>query len=287
MKNKDNKGNKIIGNPTMINTKVEFEGENNIFYCEENITIKNSHLKFRGSNSIIYLSKNSHIYMLNITVHHQCSFYMGKNNYINDSLNVVISEGKNVFIGNDGLFSFGIWIRTADPHLIYDVHTNQRINDSKSVFIGDHVWLGQSTLILKGTKIASGSIIAAGGVVSGKTVLSNAIFGGNPGRYLRKNIYWDETCSHYFTKKETNAHKKLRNKQFIYKESAQEYIPFSTIDGDLLNVKTANEKLKIIMELEHNKNRFAINKIKHDPLKGPKKILKKIKKKIKKIMIEV
>ena len=46
-------------------------------------------------------------------------------------------------------------IRTADPHIIYDIH-RKRINPSKSVFIGDHVWCGQNVLLLKGCRVGSG-----------------------------------------------------------------------------------------------------------------------------------
>lgn len=79
-----------------------------------------------------------------------------------------MSEHKHCFIGDNCMFSFDILIRNSDHHLIYDCENNKRINPTKSVFIGDHVWIGQLVNILKGTRIDSGSIVGASSVVAGK-----------------------------------------------------------------------------------------------------------------------
>ena len=71
------------------------------------------------------------------------------------------------------MFSVGIWLRISDPHLIYDSFTHTRINPTKSIYIGDHVWVGQDVLILKDSYVGSGSILAARTVLSSKIVPSN------------------------------------------------------------------------------------------------------------------
>lgn len=43
---------------------------------------------------------------------------MGKDNFIKKRMTVILSEQRHVFIGDQGMFSVGIWIRNADPHLI-------------------------------------------------------------------------------------------------------------------------------------------------------------------------
>ena len=53
---------------------------------------------------------------------------------------LLLSERKNIIIGDQCLFSHTIWFRNADPHLIYDNITNKRINPTQSIYIGDHVW---------------------------------------------------------------------------------------------------------------------------------------------------
>lgn len=64
-----------------------------------------------------------------------------------------------------------------------------RINNSKSIYIGDHVWIGQNALILKNTQIGSGSIIGAMSLVSHKKVASNCVYAGNPAQKIKENIF--------------------------------------------------------------------------------------------------
>ncbi|MBQ8228931.1 MAG: hypothetical protein IJZ88_07960 [Clostridia bacterium] len=164
--------NKVLGKmPVMNNSSITFNGENNILFCEDNVTLVNCNIVFNGNNSVIYLCSSRHAYKLNVTTNHNSSFYVGRNNYFNGVLNAILSEQKHIFIGDDCLFSFGIWLRVADPHLVYDVAEKKRRNLSKSIFLGDHIWIGQSALILKGTHIHSGSIIGALSVVANKKSL--------------------------------------------------------------------------------------------------------------------
>ena len=81
---------------------------------------------------------------------------------------------------------------------------------SKSIVIGDHVWIGQNSLILKGTYVGSGAIIGANSVVSGKKIGSNSIWAGNPVKELRKGIYWLRTSSKNWGMEETLKYPKSR-----------------------------------------------------------------------------
>jgi len=149
----------------MLNSSIEFRGKSNILFVEDGVVLKNSRIIFNHNNSVVYLSKSRHVYILKCFINNNSVLYFGKDCYFNDTshMNTIISESKNVIVGDEGLFSFGIWLRTADPHLLYDVENRERINQSKSIFIGDHVWIGQQSLILKGTQIGSGSVLGGGG----------------------------------------------------------------------------------------------------------------------------
>lgn len=253
-------GNRFIGElPTMINSSVTFSGNNNIFFCEKNVRLVNSTIKFHADNSIVFLCENRHEYKLSVSVYHNSAFYMGKNNYINGTLNAILSEQKHVFIGNDCLFSSGIWIRNADPHLIYDAESKKRINPTKSIFIGDHVWLGQSVMILKGTQIDSGSIIGAMSVVSGKRIPHNSSWAGNPARNIKENIFWHNPCVHKWTDEKTAENEIFNDDAYIYKHDAGEHIPFAKIDKALTFACGAEEKLVCLQKItaDINKNRFV------------------------------
>ena len=248
---------------SMKNSKIRFTGTNNILYCEPDVHLVNCNLHFDASNSVIYLSSSTHFYKTNITVFNNCSCYIGKDCYFNGVINIICSEETNVFLGRQSIAAFGIWIRTADPHLVYSGDDNKRINPSKSVYIGDHVWIGQNALILKGSQVHSGSIIGAGTVLAGQRIPSNASYVGNPAKQIADNIYWDEKVVHKWTKKETENNKYYQGETpFLFEPVEGETQSFRAIDKALYKSQKAEDKLKYIKSLakKKKKNRFSWKK---------------------------
>lgn len=183
----------------MENSNIFFQGDNNILFIEDGVVLNNARIHFSGSNSLIYLRKSRHKIKVNLQIGQDSLLFVGKDNYFNDTLHISATEWQSVIVGNNCLFSFGIWLRTADPHLVYSTETNQRINHSKPILIGDHVWIGQDSLILKGTQIGSGSIVGGHSVVAGKKLPSNTIYGGNPAKQIRGGAFWLDNCTHTWT----------------------------------------------------------------------------------------
>ncbi len=250
--------NKIIGgeNITFNNSQISFTGRNNVLFCEEGVTLSSSNLKFNGDGCLIYLSKNSHAYMLDATLYRDSVLFFGKNNYFNGAMHIILSERKHAFIGSGNLISFGVWLRTADPHLIYSVKTMKRINPSKSVFIGDHIWIGQGAMLLKGTQISSGSIIGAMALVSGKHIPSNESWGGNPAKKISDGIFWDNACVHAFDEEKTEKSMEYSSRKHIFKYKSNENIPFLKID-EALSSGSVENKIDYIKNFSEDKNRFA------------------------------
>lgn len=253
------RGNKILGSkPKLKNSKITFSGKNNILFCDKKVKLVNTNIAFKGDNSIIFLGRGK--YCLNVDIFNDSTLHIGSNNYFNPhgkDVSVIISEHQNVFIGNDNLFSFGICIRTADPHLVYDIATKKRINHSKSVYIGDHVWLGQNATILKNTKIHSGSIIGASSVVTNKELLSNSIYAGNPVKLIKSNIHWDPKCVHTWKEEKTLENDYITNFDEIYKDEKQAFISFEEIDSALKQMTSAKERYEYLKVLTQEQNRFT------------------------------
>src|SRR5699024_8580735 len=125
------------------------------------------------------------------------------------------TERKHVVIGRDAMFSSGVTFRTADPHLVYSTQTHRRINNSASIWIGDHVGIGQEVLCLKGARIGSGSILAARSVVT-KEVPSNSTAAGTPARVVGSDVFWTRPTVHGYTKEQSEGSQIDNRKEFIF-----------------------------------------------------------------------
>lgn len=257
---KDENDNCILGNePKLINSRVKFKGKNNILVCDGRVTLRDSNIFFEADNSIIYLSHNIHDYYLHISIFNNSVLFMEEQTYLAGSLTLILSESKNIFIGRNCMFAKDVYVRLADPHLIYDVETMGRINLSKSIYIGDHVWFGQEVLLLKGCKIGSGSIIGARAVLSNKIIPSNSLWGGIPARELRKNIFYDSSSVHFYTDEETSKSMVYEDDCWIYKNEG-EIISFDEIENNL-NTLDVYDKIDYLIKIKNNgsHNRFYIS----------------------------
>ena len=254
--------------PELKNSEIICHGKNNYVICNGYVRLENSKIQFHGDNSVVFLNESYHPIKINVGIYHNSVFYLGKNNYINDNIIAILSEQKHIFIGDDGAFSFGIWFRTADPHLIYDRSSRKRINPTKSIFVGDHVWIGQNVLMLKGTQIDSGSIIGGNSVVSGKHIPNSSIYAGNPVRFVKDGIIWDDSCVHAWTEEMTelsndydsyiSSTKNQNLDDYIFSYDKNSEVSYVYLDC-LFSSGSIEDKINYLFELSDRKikNRFV------------------------------
>lgn len=181
-----------------------------------------------------------------MSIFNNSTLYIGDDAYFNGTLNIILSEEKNFFVGNGCLFSFGIWVRTADPHLIYDAETKVRINPSKSILIGDHVWIGQSAMLLKGCHIASGCILGAASIMS-KATGNNQVWAGNPAKKVKKNIFWSSESVHNFTYESAQKYNVMNKNDFIFTKD-DKMVLFKHLDA--MPAKLIDDKLSFIINFK-------------------------------------
>lgn len=115
---------------------------------------------------------------------------IGKELTVAHNLRLKAVEGTSIIIGNDCLVGSDVFIRTNEEHPIYDVRTRKRLNPSRSISIGNHVWLDDDVSVLKGVIIGNASIVGARSVVT-KDVPSNAICAGQPAMLIREGVTWE------------------------------------------------------------------------------------------------
>lgn len=251
--------NTIIGTPKMENVEIVFSGSNNILYCEEGVSIVGSTINFKGSDALLLLRKSKYAYRLSVDLWGSTTIAFDRGSYFNGVLHAIVSERQAIIAGRDCLFSFGVWMRTADPHLLYSCKTHDRINNSRPIIIGDHVWIGQDAFLLKGTSIGSGSVVAARSVVSGKTIPSNTCWGGSPAREISTGVFFCPESVHAFTVEETERSQYYPSSRFIYQKSVTP--PLCDLLHRLLDAGAiANQRLDTLLDVldcdDHN--RFTI-----------------------------
>lgn len=124
------------------------------------------------------------------------------------------AEHCSVTIGDEGMFSNRVAIDTADGHSIYDRETGERINPSRSVTIGRHVWVGRDVRISKGSEVGADSIIGQGALVTGtKCSELNGLYAGAPAVLRRAGVTWSRMQAENLDTMETSA----RHRQHLAK----------------------------------------------------------------------
>lgn len=115
---------------------------------------------------------------------HRDKIIIGNNSTINDGVylygrgGIVIEEGVSLSY-NVSLISSGY--RTSD----WMKNKKQKHHESNSIKIERDCWIGANTTILKGVTIAEGCIVGAGSVVTKNLTEPNALYAGNPARYIK------------------------------------------------------------------------------------------------------
>lgn len=101
-----------------------------------------------------------------------------------------IIASKAVTIGDNCLFSWETLVMDTDFHDIRNIN-GDIINHPKEIIIGNNVWIGCRCLLLKGSNIPNNSVVAANSVISTKIEGENKIFGGNPVKILKSDVFWE------------------------------------------------------------------------------------------------
>ncbi|MFC6334876.1 hypothetical protein ACFP56_19780 [Paenibacillus septentrionalis] len=186
---KDNMENEIISETLCDDSKVVFKGANNKLIIETGVLLRNTTITFRNDNGYCYIGKNS-AYSGSIKVGRNCKVVIGEQLSVTDNCSISTAEATEIIIGNDCMFARDIHIYSHDYHPIFDQHTNQRINPSKSINIGNHVWLAKEVVVLSGSNIADGCVIGWRSVVK-SNIPANSTAVGIPAIVKKSNIAWD------------------------------------------------------------------------------------------------
>ena len=186
-------GNEVITQGTFrkgCNIRV-YGNNNRIVFSESIYGISNVRISIYGNDNEILIGENFATDGLSFSVEdNNNKIIVGKNCHGGGHSELAAIEGTHLILGDDCMLSANITIRTGDSHSVLNASSRERINKSKSVLIGNHVWIGNTVLIFKGTQISDNSIVAGGSVVTGKAFPKNCIVGGNPAKVIKEGADW-------------------------------------------------------------------------------------------------
>lgn len=194
----------------MLNENYSDEYGNIIEFCEEDIP-KGCNVIFEGSNNKLVIGRDCHFNLSIINFKsNDCEVKIGSHfwgkitvdigsgskaiigDYLScQTMGICVRENGEVKIGRDCMFASSVLFLQSDTHPIFDVISKKRVNCSKNITVGNHVWLGNWATLLGGANVGNGSIIGTHSTVTGN-IPNNVTAAGSPARVKRKNICWSK-----------------------------------------------------------------------------------------------
>jgi len=188
------RGNSFKHHNTFIQgMRLSFYGRGNsvVIGGERPASLSNCHIVIHGNNNRVIIEGGVGASDLTIYCADQgCMVHVKEDTQIAGKTELAVMEGTKIEVGCDCLFSANITLRAGDSHSVIDAETGTRLNKSKDIIIGDHVWIGNTVIVTKGTVISNNSVVATGSVVTGKIFYPNSAIGGNPAKVVKEGISW-------------------------------------------------------------------------------------------------
>lgn len=163
----------VLGENTRLRGRLDMPSDENVFVAESAFADVGVSAMFRYHRGGLILGKGGSAPVTNYWIE---------------------GPGCSIIVGDDFLFSWGIWLRTADSHGLVDLGSHSIINRPKSIVLERHVWLGQDVIVMPGNRIAEGAVIGARSIVT-KNVPRCCVAVGSPARVVRRDASWTRSAN--------------------------------------------------------------------------------------------
>ncbi len=188
----DELGN-VIQSPKVFDKNIDIiiRGSNNKLTIHPDARITKLNLVFDCDNGSLVIGSNTkHGVSMFIRIGQDSTVNIGNDVTTTTLCTVSAVEGATVSFGNDVMIASGNHFRSDDSHPIFDVSTGKRVNPTKDISIGNHVWFGEQAVALAGAIVGDGTVIGFRSIVTRK-IPNNCIAVGSPAKVVRKNIAWE------------------------------------------------------------------------------------------------
>ena len=187
---KGKRKNKLKIKGVLKKCEIIFNGKFNQVEIERGVTLKNCKIIVSGCNNKVLLKQGVYGKQAEFCLQDDGNVIeVGKGTSFAGKIHLACIEGTKITIGENCLFSSEIVFRTGDSHVIVDLNDN-RINQSKDIVIGNHVWVGHRALVNKGVGVADDCVIGTGAIVTKSLTESNCVYAGVPAKKVKSDINW-------------------------------------------------------------------------------------------------
>ena len=186
------KGNRVIAPCALLkHVKIRFNGSGNTVIVGDFSRLDHVELYISGNDNVVEIGPwCTLVKTVFCTEDGGNKITIGQGCRLLGAAELAAIESTQITIGRDCLFSGGIHFRTGDSHSLLD-GTGKRINPSRDIAVGDHVWLGMGATLLKGAQVGPDCVVGSGAIVTGPHPGNNQVLAGVPARPVKTGINWD------------------------------------------------------------------------------------------------
>lgn len=188
---KTGNNNRIIAPCALLKkVKIRIKGSYNTVVIGDFAQLNGASIYINGSHNHVTIGSWSYLGGTDLFIEDDGgSIVIGERTKFLGKTHLAVIEGTCITIGKDCLFSSDIQFRTGDSHSVLDLE-GCRINASRDIAIGDHVWVGTKVFCSKGARVASHSIIGACALVTKEFEEPYCTLAGVPAKVVRRGTDW-------------------------------------------------------------------------------------------------
>ena len=168
---------------------IYMHGDNNIVKIHEPLKKLHLSVKMYGNSNIEIMPGTFLDRRLIVRDMVNCNVFIDSGLFTNSECLIECADGADIHIGKNCMFSNNVELRAGDGHSILN-NKGKKINDNKSIYISDHVWLGKYVMILKGVNIPENCVVGARSLVTKSFDKKGCVIAGVPAKIIKTDINW-------------------------------------------------------------------------------------------------
>lgn len=188
---KTGNNNRIIAPCALLKkVNIRIKGSNNTIIIGDFTQVIGASIYINGNDNRITIGDWSYLKETDLFIEDDGgSINIGNRAKVIGKTYMAVIEGTSITIGDGCIFSHDVHFRTGDGHSILDLQ-GRRINESKDIVVGDHIWFATKVCCTKGSKIGSHSIVGTGALVTKAFEEPHCVLAGVPAKVVKRNVDW-------------------------------------------------------------------------------------------------